>query len=148
MAERERWLREQSQTLEVDVELLLPVRERPHETDVSTEEQEDEEDSAVSLLELYTEESAKFQTGDSFSDMLVFAPWTVDTIYDIFITDFPVKAHPAQKRGLPANAIYRYAKFALVHWDDDCLEWLVLGAVERIEKEIFVSHTWMNWGAR
>lgn len=79
--------------------------------------------------------------------MLVFAPWTVDTIYDIFITDYSVRAHPVQDRGLPANAIYRYAKFALVHWDVDCLEWLVLGAVERIEKEIFVCQAKVDRGS-
>lgn len=70
--------------------------------------------------------------------MLVFAPWNTPTIFDIFISSYPTRAHPAQKRGLPANAIYRYAKFAFLHWDLDSFEWLTMGAVDRIEQEVFV----------
>lgn len=79
------------------------------------------------------------QPGETYSDVLVFAPWNTPTICDIFITSYPTRAQPAQKRGLPANAIYRYAKFAYLHWDLDSFEYFTMGAVDRIEQEVFVS---------
>lgn len=84
------------------------------------------------------------QLGDTFSDVLVFAPWNTHTIFDIFISSYPTRAQPAQKRGLPANAIYRYAKFAFLHWDLDTFEWFAMDAIDRIEQEVFVSPTWRS----
>lgn len=76
---------------------------------------------------------------DMLDGMLVFAPWNLDTILDIFITSYRPVAQPAERRGLPAVAIHRYACFAVAHWELEELESLLYGAVERIEKEIDVS---------
>jgi hypothetical protein len=71
--------------------------------------------------------------------MLVFAPWNVTALLDILITRYRPHAQPAERRGLPANALHRYARFALAHWDEDCLEMFIGRALERIEQEIYVS---------
>ena len=71
--------------------------------------------------------------------MLVFAPWNVTNLLDILVTRYRPHAQPAERRGLPANALYRYARFALAHWDEDCLEMFISRALERIEHEIYVS---------
>ena len=75
----------------------------------------------------------------AFDDMLVFAPWNVTTLLDILVTRYRPHAQPAERRGLPANALHRYARFALAHWDEDCLEMFIGRALERIEHEIYVS---------
>jgi hypothetical protein len=78
------------------------------------------------------------QIHGAFDDMLVFAPWNVTTLLDILVTRYRPHAQPAERRGLPANALYRYARFALAHWDEDCLEMFIGRALERIEHEIYV----------
>jgi hypothetical protein len=75
----------------------------------------------------------------AFDDMLVFAPWNVTTLLDILVTRYRPHAQPAERRSLPANALHRYARFALAHWDEDCLEMFIGRALERIEHEIYVS---------
>lgn len=71
--------------------------------------------------------------------MLVFAPWNVTTLLDILVTRYRPHAQPTERRGLPANALHRYARFALAHWDEDCLEMFIGRALEKIEHEIYVS---------
>jgi hypothetical protein len=82
----------------------------------------------------------KQQMHGAFDDMLVFAPWNVTTLLDILVTCYRPHAQPAERRGLPANALHRYARFALAHWDEDCLEMFIGRALERIEHEIYVRY--------
>lgn len=52
LADRERWLRSQSQTLEVDVDLLLPRRDRRHKSSDLGLDEDEEQDEALSPVSL------------------------------------------------------------------------------------------------
>jgi hypothetical protein len=127
--------------MEVDVELLLsppdPKTSRWPAAFGSgdlNDELEDEED------ELDGEEQIAVDTGTrtDFSEMLVFSPSTLSDVLDLYITEYPTQSLPSSRRALPANALFRYAKFAQMR-DDFWLAELVEGIIERIEEGAYVS---------
>jgi hypothetical protein len=159
--EREQWIREQSAITSVEAELLLPPKRhhgrRSADSGLAWATSDDEEDESASEDEEDLSQSVSYsqfqwrvadiqQMHGAFDDMLVFAPWNVTTLLDILVTRYRPHAQPAERRGLPANALHRYARFALAHWDEDCLEMFIGRALERIEHEIYVSSLSSSFG--
>lgn len=71
--------------------------------------------------------------------MLVFSLVQLPAIFDILITNYRTVCFPIQKRALPANALYLYARFAFFYCDEEWLGDLIEGAVAKIEEGVYVS---------
>ncbi|WVW86391.1 hypothetical protein I302_108437 [Kwoniella bestiolae CBS 10118] len=146
--ERETWLRERARMVDVDPELLIrplpdPKRESKtpsddsglgwmgYELDLEAERKDDEESE-------YGGEEDDFDVNqlDLNSNMLVFSLSHLPMIFEILITDYTPVCQPLQKRTLPANALYLYARFAQYKCDEGWLEELIEGIVETIEEGV------------
>ncbi|WVQ83667.1 hypothetical protein IAT38_005810 [Cryptococcus sp. DSM 104549] len=146
--ERERWVRERVRAINVEPELVLPqVNKRKREV-------RDEEVGAMGWdgydldLEAEQEEDVDSDNGDDDDDeelrethinsnMLVFSLSNLPEIFDILITEYKPVADPVSKRALPANTIFLYARFAHYKCDEEWLETLIDGAIERIEQGVY-----------
>lgn len=71
--------------------------------------------------------------------MLVFSLHQLPGLFDILITKYTPVCQPRDRRALPANALYRYARFAHYQCNEVWLEELLEGAIERIERGVYVS---------
>lgn len=69
---------------------------------------------------------------------LVFVPTNLPAIFDTIITTYQPVCQPLSRRGLPANTLHLYARFAL-RCDESWLEELLEGAVDCIEQGVHVS---------
>lgn len=67
--------------------------------------------------------------------MLVFSPNTLASVLDSLTFSSP----PGLKCSEPARALYLLARFACLTCDDTWLEDLMGGAVDRIERTVFVG---------
>lgn len=112
-AERKKWVRERVKIVGVNVDTLYG----PPTTDPEP------------LDEQAIVEEEDFE--------LVFAPYQLPAIFDTIISRYRPICQPAHHRGLPANTLYLYARFALSKCDDAWLEELIEGAVERIEQTVY-----------
>lgn len=74
-----------------------------------------------------------------YHTFLVFSLPALPSTLDAIISSYPPHAHPRSWRAAPANSLYLYARFALYRCDVDWLEELIVGAVDRIEIQIYVS---------
>lgn len=79
------------------------------------------------------------KTLSSSDEELVFSPANLPAILDITITSYQPVRQPLSRRGLPANMLYLYARFAHRCCDDSWLEELLESAVDRIEQGVYVS---------
>lgn len=57
----------------------------------------------------------------------------------MLITSYQPVCQPLSRRGLPANMLFLYARFALRRCNESWLEELLEGAVDRIEAGVYVS---------
>ncbi|WRT70013.1 uncharacterized protein IL334_007006 [Kwoniella shivajii] len=146
--ERETWLRERARMVDVDPELLIkpiPTKRESkaasddsglgwmgYELDLEAERQDDYEDSSE-----IGDDDFDISKLDLNSNMLVFSLSQLPVIFDIVITDYTPVCQPVQKRALPANALYLYARFAQYKCDETWLEELIEGIVERIEQGVY-----------
>lgn len=71
--------------------------------------------------------------------MLVFSPGHLDILLDIFITNYQPVCQPLTRRTLPANVIYRYARFAHYRCGEGWVEELIEAATQRIEDGTYVG---------
>ncbi|WWC91930.1 uncharacterized protein L201_006882 [Kwoniella dendrophila CBS 6074] len=144
--ERETWLRERARMVDVDPELLI----KPLPTKAEIKAESDDRDSGLGWMGYEIDLEAERQNDDESdngfeeddfdisqldlnSNMLVFSLTHLPAIFDILITDYQPVCQPLQKRSLPANALYLYARFALYKCDETWLEDLIDGIVDRIE---------------
>lgn len=74
-----------------------------------------------------------------YHTFLVFSLPTLPSLLDTLISSYAPNAFPRAWRAAPANAIYLFARFALYRCDDDWLEELVVGVVDKVEKSVYVS---------
>ena len=81
------------------------------------------------------------QAPTPYHTLLVFSLPNLPSLLDTLISSYPPNAHPRSWRSAPANAIYLFARFALYRCDEDWLEELIVGVVDRIEKSVYVSRT-------
>lgn len=144
--ERERWIRDLASVVEVSAEILLPPSKRPRSLDEGQgdvgedwkeemdedEEEGDEEEEVEGQLFMG---SPKIDQDDT---MLVFSLSGLPAIFDILISTYRPECAPLEKRSLPANALYLYARFAYYRCDESWLDELLDGAVERIEQGVYV----------
>lgn len=73
------------------------------------------------------------------ASLLVFSLHQLPVLYDMFITSYRPVCEPRNRRALPANALFLYARFAHYRCDEVWLEELLWGAVEAIEAVVYVS---------
>lgn len=73
-----------------------------------------------------------------YHSFLVFSLPTLPSLLDTLIASYAPHAHPRAWRAAPANAILLFARFALYRCDDEWLEELVVGVVDRVEKSVYV----------
>ncbi|WVQ75629.1 hypothetical protein IAR50_005258 [Cryptococcus sp. DSM 104548] len=133
-AERERWVRDKVRVVDVRPELVLPRRDMKRddglEFDLNLElgkednEDDERENTEINLLEFN-------------SNMLVFSLVNLPEIFDILISDYVPVSQPLPKRTLPANVLFYYARFAWYMCDEEWLEALIEGAVERVEEGVY-----------
>lgn len=69
----------------------------------------------------------------------MFSPSNLPSIYDTIITSYQPVCQPVSRRGLPANILFLYARFAIRQCGEGWLEQLLEGAVDRIEAGVYVS---------
>ncbi|WWC95155.1 hypothetical protein V866_002009 [Kwoniella sp. B9012] len=145
--ERETWLRERARMVDVDPELLikpLPTKRESktpsddsglgwmgYELDLE-EERKDDDESEYGL----DDDDFNVNQLDLNSNMLVFSLSHLPMIFDILILNYAPASQPLQKRSLPANALYLYARFAHYKCDEGWLEELIEGVVETIEEGV------------
>jgi hypothetical protein len=143
-AERERWVRERAKNIGVNSSVLFPAPKPrvPGDEDDDEEEQtttdEDENvDMTVSCWPLSKMQLTHSQESDNTNPGLVFSLNQLAFLFDILITKYPPLCQPQERRSLPANAIYLYARFAHYQCDETWLEELLDGAIERIERGVY-----------
>lgn len=71
------------------------------------------------------------------ASLLVFSLQQLPAIFEVLITSYRPVCQPRDKRALPANALYLYARFAHYRCDELWLEELLIGAVEQIEGVVY-----------
>ncbi|KAL7409133.1 hypothetical protein BDY24DRAFT_445156 [Mrakia frigida] len=101
----------------------------------------EESGSGSELEEEEEEEEEAFwedpQAPPPYHTLLVFSLPNLPSLLDTLISDYPPNAHPRSWRSAPANCIYLFARFALYRCDEDWLEELIVGVVDRIEKGVY-----------
>jgi hypothetical protein len=70
-------------------------------------------------------------------EQLVFSLPQLPFIFDALIAKYPPLCQPRERRALPANALFLYARFAHYSCDGTWLEELFDGAIERIERGVY-----------
>lgn len=90
--------------------------------------------------------SVEFDWNTVRSDqMLVFGPSDIGHLLDMFVTKYkPVRA-PWTSRAAPASVLFLCARYACYVQDEDLLEELFLGAIDRIEGVIYSHPTDMTY---
>lgn len=142
--EKEAWVRERARVLDVDSALLLPPRSVRKSGRVSgdsglgwggntlDEAESESEDSDES------EEEPDTLAEPGYDSLLVWSLPSLPSFLNVLISTYTPNCFPVDRRTLPANALFLAAKFALYRCDDSWLEELLEGAVEKIEKGIYV----------
>ncbi|KAF9076195.1 DIL domain-containing protein [Rhodocollybia butyracea] len=90
----------------------------------------DESDSSEGEGE---EDESLYTPPPDYTNMLVFSPPSLPSIFDSLITNYP----PSFRNSQPANLLYMLARFACLTCDHNWLEDFMLGATEAIEDNFF-----------
>ena len=90
--------------------------------------------------------SVEFDWNTVRSDqMLVFGMSDLQALLDLIITDVKPLRAPWTSRAAPANVLFLCARYACFFGDEDLLEELILGAIDRIEGSIYANPTDMSY---
>lgn len=158
-AERERWVRERARHIGVNPAVLFAPPKRRGEDDEDDEDDDEVEAEDTTREEMEVDEAlggpsprdmrAKVSSFpawvvltdkvDMDASLLVFSLHQLPVLYDVFITSYQPVCQPRNRRALPANALFLYARFAHYRCDEVWLEELLWGAVEAIEAVVYVS---------
>ncbi|KAG8931066.1 hypothetical protein FRC01_001883 [Tulasnella sp. 417] len=100
--------------------------ESESESDSDEEESDDEEE----------EEPAPYTPTHNYDSILVFSLSNLPQLLDSLVSNVTPVLKPLSKRTAPANGLYYLARFAAVWCDNDWVEEVIVGAVDKIEETV------------